>query len=380
MFKKRSAKAINPFICASYVSPDYFCDRTEETEELISNLQNGRNTTLIAPRRIGKTGLIQNVFYRLRSENKDALCIYVDIFSTKNQHDFVLLLGTAIAQEVLPLERQAMKHLMEFFGAWRPAFSVDTVTGAPTVSLSMESTQSDISLKTIFSYLNQCKRPVYVAIDEFQQIGSYPESGTEALLRSYIQFSPNVHFIFSGSKLHLMAQMFNSPERPFFQSTSSMGLEPLHEEIYYDFARRFFEAKKGSFSEEAFHLIYQTFDGITYNVQQILNRLYETERHVGSRQQVNEAILNVVNKSSMLFEGLTGFLTANQLSLLKGIAKAGLVASPQSSEFIRRYGLPSASSVKTALDVLLDKELVYHQPSGYVVYDRFLALWLKQLP
>jgi hypothetical protein len=66
--------------------------------------------------------------------------------------------------------------------------------------------------------------------------------------------------------------------------------------------------------------------------------------------------------------------------LLKGIAKAGLVASPQSSEFIRRYGLPSASSVKTALDVLLDKELVYHQPSGYVVYDRFLALWLKQLP
>lgn len=55
----------------------------------------------------------------------------------------------------------------------------------------------------------------------------------------------------------------------FSMSTSSMGLAPLHEEIYFDFARRFFAAKKGSLSEEAFHIIYQTFDGITYNVQQI---------------------------------------------------------------------------------------------------------------
>ena len=55
----------NPFVYQGYVSPDYFCDRTEETEELIANLQNGRNTVLISPRRIGKTGLIKNAFYRL---------------------------------------------------------------------------------------------------------------------------------------------------------------------------------------------------------------------------------------------------------------------------------------------------------------------------
>ena len=28
-------------------------------------------------------------------------CIYIDIFSTKNQHDFVQILGTAIAQDIL---------------------------------------------------------------------------------------------------------------------------------------------------------------------------------------------------------------------------------------------------------------------------------------
>lgn len=369
----------NPFVYQGYVSPDYFCDRTEETEELIANLQNGRNTVLISPRRMGKTGLIMNAFYRLKNEEKDSKCIYVDIFATKNQHDFVQLLGTAIAQEVMSRERQAMKRLLEFFGSWRPVFSVDPLTGMPTVSVSIEPTMTEATLKNIFAYLTQSKHQIYIAIDEFQQITNYPETGTEALLRSYIQFAPNVHFVFSGSKRHLMSQIFHSPDRPFYQSTVSMGLEPLHEEIYYAFARRFFEEKKGTFGEDIFHHIYQRFDGVTRNIQLILNRLYETEKHVAKQEQADEAIRHIVNRNSMQYEELIGFLTDNQLSVVKAIAKEGLVASPQSSEFIRKYELPGASSVKSALDGLTDKDIVYRKAEGFIVYDRFFELWMKRL-
>lgn len=376
---KKNVKLQNPFVLAEYAGPDYFCDRTEETEELIANLQNGRNTTLISPRRIGKTGLIRNAFYWLQQTEKDAICIYIDIFSTKNRHDFVQLLGTAIAQYVLSFEKKALKQLLQFFGSWRPVFSADPITGMPTVSVSIEAAQTETTLKTIFDYLKQSRHNIYIAIDEFQQITYYPETGTEALLRSYIQFAPNVHFIFSGSKQHLMAQIFNSPDRPFYQSTVSMGLYPLHEEIYYDFARLFFERRKGSLSQKVFHTIYSRFDGITANIQQILNRLYEQNKSIDSEQQVTEAIQHIINRSSMQYEGLVLFLTDNQLSLLKAIAKEGCVQSPQSGEFIRRYELPSASSVKTALTMLTDKDLVYHDAGGFIVYDRFFALWLKQL-
>jgi AAA+ ATPase superfamily predicted ATPase len=376
---KKSMKLQNPFVLAEYVGPDYFCDRTEETEELIANLQNGRNTTLISPRRIGKTGLIRNAFYRIRQLEKDAICIYIDIFSTKNQHDFVQLLGTALAQYVLSYEQQALRRLLQFFGSWRPVFSADPITGMPTVSVSVEASQTEMTLKTIFDYLKQNRHHIYIAIDEFQQIIYYPETGTEALLRSYMQFAPNVHFIFSGSKQHLMAQIFNSPDRPFYQSTVGMGLYPLHEEIYYDFANRFFETKKGRLSKEIFHAIYTQFDGVTANIQQILNRLYEQGKTIDNEQQVTEAIQHIINRSSMQYEGLLLFLTDNQLSLLKAIAKTDCVKSPQAGEFIRQYELPSASSVKTALTVLIDKDLVYHNTNGYTVYDRFFALWLKQL-
>ena len=379
MAKKTTVRLRNPFIYQGYVSPNYFCDRIVETEELIGNLQNGRNTVLISPRRIGKTGLIKNVFYKLRETEKDAICIYVDIFSTKNQQEFVQLLGTAITQDVLSRGQKAIKRLLEFFGSWRPVFGQDPYAGTPTVSISIEPSQSTVTLKSIFDYLNLSKREVYIAIDEFQQITKYPETGLEALLRSYIQFAPNVHFVFSGSKRHLMTQIFNSSDRPFYQSTVSMGLEPLHEEIYYDFARRFFEAKKGSFSQEMFHDVYQRFNGVTRSVQLILNKLYETEKNVCREAQVNEAILHIVNQSSMQYEELMNILTDNQQLLMKAIAKEGCVAKPQSNEFVKRYSLPSASSVKTALDVLLDKDLVFRTETGYIVYDHFFAVWLKRL-
>ncbi len=81
MAKKNATKLRNPFVYQGYASPDYFCDRIVETEELISNLQNGRNTVLISQRRIGKTGLIKNVFHHLSHTEKDAVCIYVDIMA-----------------------------------------------------------------------------------------------------------------------------------------------------------------------------------------------------------------------------------------------------------------------------------------------------------
>ena len=174
MDKRENTRLQNPFVYTGYVSPDYFCDRKEETEDLISNLRNGRNTTLIAPRRIGKTGLIKNTFYWLERKEKDAVCIYLDIFSTKNQHDFVRMLGSAVINRIMSLEQTALKRIMEFFGSWRPVFGTDPMTGMPTVSVSIEPTESDLSLGTIFDYLKQSPHQIYIAIDEFQQKTNYP--------------------------------------------------------------------------------------------------------------------------------------------------------------------------------------------------------------
>ena len=372
-------KVVNPFICQGYESPEYFCDRIEETEIMTSTLYNGRNITLISPRRLGKTGLIWNTFHHIKSENKDAICIYIDIFPTKSQSEFVRMLGTAVLNETLSKSKMLGKKMLEMLGSLRPVLGVDALTGMPNVTLNVDPTQSEMTIRNIFTYLNKIQREVFIAIDEFQQINEYPESGTEAMLRSYIQFSHNIHFVFSGSKKHIMSEMFTSPQRPFYQSTDILNLAPLNEETYYQFANNFFETNKGGLDREVFRELYDTYDGYTWYVQSVLNRLYEKFRTVSSSAQLRETILNVVESKKPQYESLVMFLTDNQFSLLRAVAKERVAEQPMGKEFIKKHGLSGSSSVKTALDVLCEKELLYRMPEGYIVYDRFMNQWLQRI-
>ena len=372
-------KVVNPFICQGYESPEYFCDRIEETKIMTSTLYNGRNITLISPRRLGKTGLIWNTFHHIKSENKDAICIYIDIFPTKSQSEFVRILGTAVLNETLSKSKMLGKKMLEMLGSLRPVLGVDALTGMPNVTLNVDPTQSEMTIRNIFTYLNKIQREVFIAIDEFQQINEYPESGTEAMLRSYIQFSHNIHFVFSGSKKHIMSEMFTSPQRPFYQSTDILNLAPLNEETYYQFANNFFETNKGGLDREVFRELYDTYDGYTWYVQSVLNRLYEKFRIVSSSAQLRETILNVVESKKPQYESLVMFLTDNQFSLLRAVAKERVAEQPMGKEFIKKHGLSGASSVKAALDVLCEKELLYRMPEGYIVYDRFMNQWLQRI-
>jgi len=379
MAKRLTKKLRNPFVYEGYESPDYFCDRAEETEKLIANWKNGRNVTLVSPRKIGKTGLIKHAFYHIKEQERDAICIYTDIFHTQNQYELAQALGRAVIQERLLDARSSMDKVLSFFSMWRPTVSFDQLTGSPTVSVSIERSHAEHTIEGIFQYLKQCGKEVYFAIDEFQTILDYPEQGTEALLRSLIQFIHNVHFVFSGSKQHLMYEMFGSPERPFYQSTAMMGLAPLHEEIYYDFALRWFKEKGGDLSSSVFHRLYEQFGGYTWYMQSVLNRLYEQNKQVADEGQLKEALRSIMADKADQYEMLQNFLSDNQRRLLRAIAAEGVVAQPNANSFLQKYNLPSASSVNKALGTLLEKDMVYNTTEGYIVYDRFLNIWLTRI-
>ena len=98
----------------------------------------------------------------------------------------------------------ALSRIGKFIRSCRPVFTFDELTGVPKATIDVASAEEEATLKEIFDYLASSERRCYVAIDEFQQIAEYPEKGVEALLRSYIQFLPNVGFIFAGNKQHVM--------------------------------------------------------------------------------------------------------------------------------------------------------------------------------
>jgi len=367
-------KMANPFVVTGYGGPENFCDRKAEVEKLHRAIENGRNVTLLAARRIGKTGLIHHFFNELAQ--KSVSTVYVDIFATQNLVEFTRRFAASVIGSMDSQTDRALAMASRFFKSFRPSVTIDPMTGSQSYSFGLQPQQAEMTLKECFDYLAQ-RGTCVVAIDEFQQIAEYPEKGTEALLRSYVQFLPNTRFIFAGSRHHLMTEMFSSAKRPFYNSTQTLPLERLDRAVYRDFAVRQMAKAGVTLEGRVFDRVADCFDGITWYVQTVMNRLCE-RRTVGD-DDVGSVIDGLLVEKSWEFAALLKSLPRASVRLLKAVAAAGSVAEPTSEDFLVNYAPGSPSSVHQALKKLLEDELLYEEDKGIVVYDRLFGLWLRRL-
>ena len=363
----------NPFLISGYVSKDYFCDREEETKNLRSALYNERNVVLISPRRVGKTGLIKHLFASV--PDNEAYCVYVDLYRTTCMRDFVECLGKAIMGNCG--SASARERLMKALQTLRFTFTSDAITGVPEIGVNMVGNEPEVSLSQVFAYMENSKNPVYVALDEFQQIKNYPEKNVEETLRSYIQHLRNVHFIFSGSQKHIIIDMFSSAKRAFYQSAQTMHIGVIPEDSYYEFCSWHFEKHGQKLSTETFHFMYEALFAHTWYIQSVANRLYEWNIENITTDDVQHAIRVLVDENSFSYQNYCRLFSANQLNVLKAIACERIVTEPSRHDFIAKYNLGAGSSVRNAIKTLVANEFIYEDNGRYSVYDRFFGIWLS---
>jgi len=371
----------NPFVTNGYAGPDYFCDRMEETASLIQFLTNGNNMALMSPRRLGKTDLIKHCFQQ-ESIKDDYYCFLIDIYATNSFRDFVNVFGKTILEALKPKGRRAWEGFVNALLSVRSEISLD-INGNPVWGLGIGAlTPPQTTLDEIFSYLRTAEKHCLVAIDEFQQILYYNDNkNIEAALRTQIQQCNNANFIFAGSQRHLMSEMFLSPSRPFYQSVVPMSLHPIPLDRYWPFAERLF-AKNGGrkITYEVVETVYQRFEGITANVQRVMNILYllTPQGETCTKEMIDTAIDTFLQLSSEYYGELLRQMPEKQRDVFLAIAAEGVARSFSSGKFVRKYRLPSTSSVVSAVKGLLEKDFITKTDNAYQVYDRFFQLWLER--
>ncbi len=367
----------NPFLLTGYVSPDYFCDREAETAALIAALNNGRNITLISPRRMGKTGLIRHVFHEI-TEKEDVKCYYVDLYQTDSLESLVKKLGEVVLGSLDTAEEKIVRRVSTFFRSLRPVLSFDTMTGEPSFSVDVSPELAERSLVEIFDYMQQSGKRCYIAFDEFQAVADYADKNVEALLRAHIQHLTSVQFVFSGSQRHVLESMFASASRPFYQSTQMMNLDCIALKPYYEFAREWFLQHGQSISQEVFAQLYEMLAGHTWYVQMMLNRLYETGEKTISEASVVHMLDKVVQENEATYHTFLNLITPAQGKLIRAVALDGRASEILGQGFITAHRLGAPSTVKSAAKALVDKEMLLQVNEAYEVYDRFFGWWLKK--
>ena len=106
-------------------------------------------------------------------------------------------------------------------------------------------------------------------------------------------------------------------------------------------------------------------------MQYLLNRLYSLPQQTPTIELLHTLIQEIIQEEEYTYQTYFQFLTS--------IAKEEIVNEINSATFIKKYDLKGASSINVALKSLINKEFVLKEQQGYIVYDRFLAIWLKGL-
>jgi uncharacterized protein len=365
---------MNPFIISSYKSPEFFCDREEESTYLIRNAQSGVNTVLVSLRRMGKTGLIRHVFHKL-VEYEGYYLFYVDIDQTDTLGDFVNRLANGILKSS---RKNLYEKFFNFLKQLRPVLTFSPITGMPEVTIREKDDQLDkANIEMIFNYLEDLDSPVVIALDEFQRILSYPEKRVEAFLRSHIQHLQNVRFIFSGSSRSMLLSMFGDHSRPFYQSAGYLFLERLGREVYADFVQGHFMRTGRSIDMTDIHSCLDWTDDHTFYSQYLFNSIWGQGMDKIDSGIVLEVQQEILASRDAMYSNYRRLLTEAQYQLLKAIALEKQVKHPNSSEFLQKYRLGSASTVNSAIRTLADKELVYEEKGMYKLYDVFQSQWFR---
>jgi hypothetical protein len=372
-------KTFNPFILGRYESPDYFCDRIKELKRVDNSINNQRNLTIISHRRLGKTGLILHFFNQIQKQ-KDQLCIYIDLMHTRSTEDFINTFAKSVIGKFDTKTTRILKSFTGIVKNIRPSISIDSMTGEPTVDILLQDpNRKESTIEEIFTYLKSQKKNIIIAFDEFQQINHYPEKNLEALLRSHIQQTTNTTFIFSGSQKHLLLSMFSDSSRPFYQSTELLNLEKINREEYAKFISYHFENNRRIIEPDAINLILELTEVYTFYVQFLCNKLFSTNIKKVTTELVIKTMLQILKEQEVIYYNYRNLMTAHQFDLLRAIASEGLVKMPTAKDFIQKHKLSAASTIKTSLNSLINKEMILDDDQGYKVYDVFFAQWLKRL-
>lgn len=372
---------INPFPIYGYFGPDYFCNRAQEANAIISALKNGRNVTLYAPRRIGKTGLIHHVFHHL---GKKWNCIYLDVQESFSFKDFANNLLEA-ALNAVSKNKTLLKQFQDWLLMLRPVMSANPHSG--NLQLEIEFASENHQRATVKEALKLLDSfgPGVIALDEFQQITSWEVDtvSVEGWIRSEMQQLKNLRFIFSGSQYHLLSEMFTSAKRPFYASTQAASIGKIPAEDYTSYIRQHFKTNNLNIAQDEVNQILTWADGNTYNVQLLCNRVFSKTKKETTRELIDTSILEIYAENKLSYLALSNSMSKYQWQVLTAIALEGKVYQTTSKDFITRHKLGSSASVLRALEFLTSRELVYQYledtgKSYYEIYDIILMRWLQK--
>jgi hypothetical protein len=375
-------KPANPFSFGALALDDSFADRESELAELTSDIRNGQDVVIFAPRRCGKSSLVWRAAHSLAGER--VLVAQVDLMTTPTKESLAAALARSIYEQIAsPLERVREKALAPFRGLQvQPTINVNPDDGSFSFSFGIGQRPAEIDatlerLLELPAELGSARgRRVALVMDEFQEIVDI-DPGLPKLLRAVFQRQPEVAHVYLGSKHHIMERIFNDANEPFWRSAKSIELGTIPIEPFATFIVDRFHAGGRAVEDGVVGEVLARTGGHPYATQELCYFLWEQTApgETASGANLVRAFGAVLRSEHAHFSLLWGGASAMQKQVLQALAREA--GHPFSATYRDRHDLPAATNVQKALRALTQRELVSGEAGAYRITEPFLAEWLR---
>ncbi len=379
---KISDPPANPFRFGALALDRAFIDRETEVVELVEDVRNGQDLVVFAPRRYGKSSLIWRVAQQLVTEG--VLVAQVDLMRTPTKAKLAEKLAQAIHEELASRLFRVRDRLRVFAGLRvKPAVTIDPDDGSLAFGFDASASKQDLdaTLEGLLALPGRLAaerdRRVALVFDEFQEIAEI-DAALPKLMRSVFQEQPEVAHVYLGSKRHMMRQIFNDENEPFWRSAKQFELGPIPRVPFERYARERFKETARELSAEASAGVLDLTGGHPYATQEAFYFLWEQTPagEIADRGRLDRGLEALLRSEHAHFSLLWERAAAAQRLVLLALASEQ-PGRPLSSDYRRRHSLSSAATVQTALEALTAGELVGRIGRGeYRIAEPFLAEWI----
>ena len=365
---------MNPFKYGCVVDGEFFCPRPALERQLRSFAESGQNVVVQGERRMGKTSLIKHAIGGMRKMR----LLYIDLYCIRTISDFCrrVMNGIAESGESMPFIKKAMAFVHQL----RPTLSFDVNTGAPQISVDARAAGTPDSLAVVMGSIRKLAKDerICVVFDEFQDILDIERSDVIlAEMRSTIQFQPDTPYFFSGSVRNDMMRIFDDSRSPFFKSAVTFTVGPIDAEDFERFiARRFRQGDRDVDANTVRELIGYA-DAVSGDVQELCEAIWDTTAP-GTTVTVGDiprALDCVFAREGESFGESVRQLTPLQVAVLRGLAELNPTGI-FTEAFMQRVQTTSTGALRTAVNRLVARRLIYQLGGRYRFVNPFFKAWL----
>jgi hypothetical protein len=365
---------VNPFVYSHPLAPDEIIDRDTETEALLTHVVGGHYVRLFAPRKYGKTSLLQRAL-RDGQDREGLVPILVDLYRVSSIADVTVRFERAYSRQLKGALRARVERFLQQTG-------IGLSLGAYGISAKLQLGGAQVDpLPALHALLDLPLRleesggyRAFIALDEFQDVDKIPD--LDGLIRSHIQYHGAVaSYVFAGSEPGLMKQLFEHKDRPLYGSAVPMRLQRLpNDEIATYIAERFRQSNRGV--GEALNPLLESAQGHPQRAMLLAHCLWE---QVASGREAALEDWQAAHRTALAeldpeFDAQwRGFDTSQQKTMRAVIAGEG---SPYKAAVLHRLEM-SKDVVRKALPRLSATAEIESVEGKHVVVDPLFAEWIE---